>query len=344
MTAARTLTQIGIAPRLLTRHQAAAFIGVSEPTFMVVCPIRPIALGPGKRLERYDIRALDAWIELIGSPQWTQNMTIVRVKGVKRYRVRDRWFTYHRKTGTRIKSEFGTGAFFAELAAIEGKVKRDQVLPGTLGLLLGSYRASPGYADLAPTTKAGYGRMMNILRPAHDMPLVELTPQFIAKMRDKLAATRGRRLANYVMAGVSVACEHGKEHGILSENPVAGVKRVRRARNAAPPNRSWTREERQTVLEHIAPQLRVPVALAMFTGLRKADVLTLPKSAIRSGQITRRTGKAGYQLSLPIHPDLARLLSVASPHSAMTIAATAAGTPWTVSGFNSRVSSKRFAG
>jgi hypothetical protein len=55
-----------IAPRLLTRQQAAAFIGVSEPTFMIVCPIRPIALGPGKRLERYDIRALEQWIDELG--------------------------------------------------------------------------------------------------------------------------------------------------------------------------------------------------------------------------------------------------------------------------------------
>lgn len=54
---------LNITPRLLTRQQAAAFIGVSEPTFMLVCPVRPIALGPGKRLERYDVRALDAWID-----------------------------------------------------------------------------------------------------------------------------------------------------------------------------------------------------------------------------------------------------------------------------------------
>lgn len=57
---------LNVAPRLLTRQQAAAFIGVSEPTFLVVCPIRPIALGPGKRLERYDIRALDLWIDELG--------------------------------------------------------------------------------------------------------------------------------------------------------------------------------------------------------------------------------------------------------------------------------------
>ena len=52
-------------------------------------------------------------------------MTIVRVKGIKRYRVRGRWYAYHRRTKTPIKSEFGTGAFFAELAAIEQKLKRD---------------------------------------------------------------------------------------------------------------------------------------------------------------------------------------------------------------------------
>lgn len=261
--------------------------------------------------------------------------TIVRVKGVKRYCVRGRWFTYHRKTGTRVRSEFGTGAFFAELAAIENKLKRDQALPGTLGLLFASYKASPTYADLAPATKAGYGRMMGVLQPLHEMPFVELTPQFIAQMRDRLAETRGRRLANYVMAVVSVACEHGKEHGILSGNPVAGVKRVRRARNLPQPNRPWTRQERQAVLEHVSPQLRVPVALAMFTGLRKGDVLALTKGAIRNGQITRRTGKTGYEVSLPIHPDLARLLAAAPPHNAVTVAATGAGTPWTVTGFNS---------
>jgi hypothetical protein len=33
---------------------------------------------------------------------------------------------------------------------------------------------------------------------------------------------------NYVMAVVSVACEHGKEQGILKDNPVRGVKRLKR--------------------------------------------------------------------------------------------------------------------
>jgi hypothetical protein len=45
--------------------------------------------------------------------------------------------------------------------------------------------------------------MMNLLKPLHDVPLVELT-QFIAGMRDRVADKHGRRQANCVMAVVSL--------------------------------------------------------------------------------------------------------------------------------------------
>ena len=60
-------------------------------------------------------------------------MTVVRIVGLKRYRVKGRWYAYHRATGARIKSEFGTAEFIAELAALELRLKRAKVLPGTLG-------------------------------------------------------------------------------------------------------------------------------------------------------------------------------------------------------------------
>ena len=225
-------------------------------------------------------------------------MTRVRVKGIKRYRSKGRWYVYHRETGQRIDAEFGTAAFFNELAILERQVKREEALPGTLGGLLIAYRASRGYLDLASSTRAGYARMMNLLMPIHDMPLAEVTPQFVAGLRDRVAEKHGRRQANYVMAVISVACEHGRERGIVRENLVKGIKRVRRDRQAPRANRPWTALERRVVLERVPNQLRVPVALAMFTGLRKGDVLRLPKSAIREGRIWRRTAKTGHEMSI----------------------------------------------
>jgi hypothetical protein len=147
----------------------------------------------------------------------------------KRYRAKGRWYAYHRKTGIRLKAEFGTGEFVGELASIERKLKTTESLPGTLGLLLSSYRGSTAFTDLAPASRQGYQRMMNLLKPLDAMPLVELTPQFIAGLRDRMAAKHGRRQANYVMAVIS-----GKEHGIVTGNPVKGVKRIKRARLGMP--------------------------------------------------------------------------------------------------------------
>jgi integrase len=264
-----------------------------------------------------------------------KHMAIVRVKGVKRYRAKGRWFNYHRKTGTRIKAEFGSGAFFAELAALERKLTHAETIPGSLGLLFSVYRASERFTDLAPATRHGYSRMMNLVQGINDMPLVEMTPQFIAGLRDRIVAKHGRRQANYVMAVISVACEFGKEHGIIGENPVKGIRRARRPRETPKANRPWTASERRAVLSEVPYQLRMPVALAMFTGLRKGDVLALTKNSIRAGHVWRRTGKTGQEVSIPIHPDLACLLQEAPAHDAVTIAVTTHGTPWTVSGFNS---------
>lgn len=262
-------------------------------------------------------------------------MTVIRIKGLKRYISKGRTYCYHRGSGTRLKSEFGSAEFIAELASIEREHRKQEALPGTLGKLLISYRASPTFTDLAPATRLGYSRMMDLLKPLDEMPLIELTPQFVAGMRDRIADKNGRRIANYVLAVVSVACEHGREHGIIRDNPVKGVKRVRRSRNAPKANRPWTMDERRQGLAHLPEQLKLPVALAMFTGLRKGDVLALKKSAIRDGKIWRRTNKTGQEVSLPIHPDLADLLRRSPKHDAVTLAATTNGSPWTESGFNS---------
>ena len=176
---------------------------------------------------------------------------------------------------------------------------------------------------------------MNLIQALRDMPLVEMTPQFIASLRDRIAEKHGRSQANYVMAVLSVACENGREHGILTANPVRGVKRLRRARDETQKNRPWFRQERQTVLEKAPSQLRIPIALAMFTGLRKRDALSITKSAVKDGKLWRKTSKTGREISVPLHPDLARMLDQAPHHDAITLAATSNGTPWTESGFNS---------
>jgi len=49
--------------RLLTKTQAAHYCGMSVATFGGVCTVRPIALGEGARMHRYDVRDIDNWID-----------------------------------------------------------------------------------------------------------------------------------------------------------------------------------------------------------------------------------------------------------------------------------------
>ena len=55
-------------PRLMTKAEAAAYCGLSIRAFAMLCPVRPVALGADRRLERYDIVALDEWIDRLGGP------------------------------------------------------------------------------------------------------------------------------------------------------------------------------------------------------------------------------------------------------------------------------------
>jgi hypothetical protein len=105
-------------------------------------------------------------------------MSIVRVKGIKRFRDRHgKWRCYHRKTGLPVKADFGTGEFFAELARLEDlAVHVGDPRPGSLGMLIVEYRGSAAFSGLAPRTRADYQRVFDYLKPIADTPFAQVRP------------------------------------------------------------------------------------------------------------------------------------------------------------------------
>ncbi len=64
--------------RLLNKTEAAEYIGVSVDTFAKVCPVAPVRLGPGPKLQRYDLAKIDAWIDsLDGSEAYEDDAAIL---------------------------------------------------------------------------------------------------------------------------------------------------------------------------------------------------------------------------------------------------------------------------
>jgi integrase len=184
--------------------------------------------------------------------------------------------------------------------------------------------------------------VLNYLADMDGLPLVEIDGAFIARLRDRIFETRKRRFANYCLAVLSVVMETGRELGYVTINPVKGVKRIRRRRDERTVNRPWTAAERATVLERAPEQLRRPLAIGRWTGLREGDVLRLAQGDYDGKTIRLRTHKRDVPAVIPVAKPLKAILDEPqcfvvgkgkTPPTPLTLCATLRGRPWTESGF-----------
>ena len=70
-----------IAPRLLSKRQAAAFCGMSIESFSGNCDVMPIRVQPGLRGLRYDIEDLADWIERKKTSSEVQPLDLIEALG-----------------------------------------------------------------------------------------------------------------------------------------------------------------------------------------------------------------------------------------------------------------------
>jgi len=265
-------------------------------------------------------------------------MTIIRVKGFKIFRDRHgHWRCYHRNTGLPIdlnKAPIGSADFIAEcakIAAVGDKAVMEK--PGTLGLLIHDYRKAPAFQDLAPQTRSDYQKIFDFLRPIADTPLRRFDRPLVVRIRDKAAASKGRRFGNYVKAVLSLLFSWGAERGYAANNPATNIRDLRRQKGVPEANRPWTDLERNVVLDAAPDHMRPAIALMMFTGLGPKDTLTLPRNFAKGDEIATRRAKTGEPVFWPMPRPLADLFDKAPTHAAVTLCANSRGHPWTLNGF-----------
>jgi integrase len=267
--------------------------------------------------------------------------TTVQVRGIKRYRhkITGLWYCYHRATGKRIIEEFGSGAFFERLRALDAEaagIAEDKAKPGTLKALILSYRATDDFRDLAPRTKADYERVIAFLKPLYSQPIAAFTTPALVALRDEWRRSgRGRRFCNYVRTVLVLLFKRAIELGLMRENPAAAVGKVKRDKKAKPLNRKWMEAERHAVWNACPPHLKLPFAIGLTSGMREGDVLALRRDVIKDGLISIRTAKRDVPIWIPISREIREALIGQAPHDAITLCATSRGTPWTNDGFRS---------
>ena len=277
--------------------------------------------------------------------------TVVRVRGLKRYQhaKTGAWYCYHRASGKRIVSDFGTPGFFEELAAIEAalRVEKERAAKfGTLGALLKDYKATDSYLDLSARTKADYEKVFTFLEPLWHTPVPYFTALRIVELRNEWRKECGRRFVNDIRSVLSLLMSHAVGLGLIAQNPLRDIKSIRKANDAPIRNRPWSLQERCNVIERAPAHLKLPIILAMFYGFRQGDVLRLPRWSVVPAEITLTTRKRRVPVSLLLFPEIRaaiaehdKALAARRPKDRglkpvqLKLCLNSQGDPWTESGF-----------
>jgi integrase len=202
---------------------------------------------------------------------------------------------------------------------------------GTLDALAASYYASTEFAALRASTQAAYRRIVEELRAKHgSKPIRLLNPEAVRH----LMGEKVRTAANHRLRLLRLLMAHAVEAKMLTSDPTVGVRRVKhRAAGYA----TWTEEEiaAYEARHPIGSRARLAMALLLYTGQRRSDVVRMGRQHLRGGMIEVRQVKTGAELLLPVHPALAGELAHVPPGQMVFLHTEQRGrsAPFTAAGF-----------
>lgn len=242
---------------------------------------------------------------------------------------------YYRRAGyarVTLPGAVGSEPFMRAYQAASGSTQgAGKSEPGSLSALIAAYYQSPEWRALSPVTQANYRNILDRFRTDFGTwPIKGLTQGHVKgiaiKGADKPGATRNllKRLRGLFAFAL--------ERGMVTVNPVVGVKLPKEGKGFRP----WTEADIAQFVKHWpeGSRARLALALLLYTGQRRSDVVTMGRQHVRDGMlhVTQKKGGGKVMLALPLHPELKRTLD-ALPKDNLTFIMTAYGRPMTEAGF-----------
>jgi integrase len=199
---------------------------------------------------------------------------------------------------------------------------------GTFTALIEAYRNSPEWNELAAASRRDYARYLDHIDGAWGrLQVAGVEPRHVLALRDAKAATPAA--ANFLIRTLSALISWGVPRGFRVDNPCRHVRKLRIGEGYAP----WTWEHIAHFREHVSrPELWWATALALYSGQRQHDDLTMLWNDCADGLMSVVQEKTGKKLWISMHRDL-RVLVTHIPRRATTILTNTRGLPWTSNGF-----------
>jgi integrase len=216
-------------------------------------------------------------------------------------------------------------AYHAALAAEPPPIGATKTPPGSMTALVVSWYASAEFARLAPSSKATYRRIVERFLADHGRKLVaDLESKHVRSLLDTKAGTPAA--ANRLLSILKLLMRHAVERGWRADDPTLHIRKVRYSKAPYP---QWTEEDiaRFEARWPLGTRARLALALLLYTGQRRSDVIRMGRQHIRDGLLEVTQAKTNTRLGIPIHPALQAALD-ACPVDHLTFLMTEQGRPF----------------
>jgi len=183
---------------------------------------------------------------------------------------------------------------------------------GTWDALCDEYLTSTRFTQMGARNQVETKReVVRIRAKWGDKPVASLAARHIEKWQDELVDTPGK--ANNMLSCVKKVLAFGVRRGYRSDNPALGISKLKLGEH-----RSWTDDELAKFEKKwkVGTRPRLAYALALYTGQRKGDLLTMTWGHIEDEFIRVAQEKTGARLRIPIHPALTDALPPRSTSTA----------------------------
>jgi integrase len=266
----------------------------------------------------------------------------IRLKGINRVRKRlatgtVKTYYYAWKGGPPLPGKPGTEEFVAAYnAAVASKISETKVAKSGNVLLkiIRDYQRSQEFLTTSGTTRRVYeSSIRKIEKEFGDFPLSALRDEksraVFLEWRDKVAESSPSSADKHVgMLSRVLSWALGRR--LVDANPCAKPGRLHHGTRV---DKIWTEDQETAALTKLPEHFHLAVRLALWTGQRESDLVALRWSqydgqSIRlEQQKSRRRGKAGKRVVIPVGTPLKAALDTAERH-ADAILVTSAMQPW----------------
>jgi integrase len=247
------------------------------------------------------------------------------------YYLRRRGYPHVRLPGLPWSPSF-MAAYESALAGPRTAIGAGRVKPGSVAAVVAEYLDSQQFfGSKSPGTQRMRRGILERFRAAYgERPFALLPPEWIEALLD----SKPPHAARSWLVTLRSLCRFAIKRRYRRDDPTANIK-LASIKSAG--FHTWTEEEIAQFEAHhpVGTKPRLALALLLYTGQRRSDVVRVGRQHIREGVLTVKQQKTGATLAIPVHSHLQAILD-ATPSEQLTFLVTATGRPYGGNAFSAQ--------